>query len=90
MLITQPLILHVICIHHTKRMDIGSNFMEVSECWRSEKEDVKLSDCIPSFLLLVPAHLRVSAQFHYLRVQGKGFKIGRIHQCWLKWKSLAV
>lgn len=90
MLITQPLSLHVICICYTKRMDIRSNFMEVSECWRSEKKDIKLSDCIPSFLLLVPAHLGVSAQLHYLQVQWKGFKIGRIHQCWLKWKSLAV
>lgn len=63
MLITQPLILHVICMNYAKRMDIGSDFMEVSECWRSEKQDIKLLDCIPSFL---PAHLGMSAQFHYL------------------------
>lgn len=49
MLITQPLILHAICTNYAKRMDIRSNFVEVTECWRSEKKDIKLSDCIPSF-----------------------------------------
>lgn len=68
MLITQTLILHVICTNYAKRMDTGeSNLVAVSECWRSEQKEMKLSDCIPSFLLLLlPAHPGVSAQFHYL------------------------
>lgn len=75
-LITQPLILHAICTNYATRMDVGeSNFVAVSECWRSEEKEMKLSDCIPSFLLLVPAQPGVSAQFHCLGATGRVLKL---------------